>query len=339
MTLVAHGGVGRPQWMQSPSPLSGGCCEPRRASECGPMDEDFASGGVERDGRRVWKEHRLEMHPQQEESITQGVQRLRVGERAFEADGPVVGGDEYEDDDEGECDTQDDDTGDVFPLRTTSMGGRGGKSKACASTGRRGKKAVGGGGEAEDDGEAKGGRNFWLVEQMVALIGAKGDQDAQPQGSGHAFACIWPREWKWADSRERLLKVGGPTDKCGKKWANLMQQFKKVHLFQEESGKEDFFWLSAKERLMRGFHFTMDWAVYDEIKGLTSKRHTIHPQNIADTDGAGGVQLPSGSSGGPESVGNVDVGGDGNDKDDNSTRGCPKTTGSLGDFRKRKNMR
>ncbi|GBG90395.1 hypothetical protein CBR_g50643, partial [Chara braunii] len=105
--------------------------------------------------------------------------RLRVGERALEADGPVGGGDEYDNGDEGECEAQNYDRSDAFPLRTASMGGRGSKSRAFASTGRWGKKAVAGGGEAEVDGEAEGGRNFWSVEHMVALIRAKRDQDVQ----------------------------------------------------------------------------------------------------------------------------------------------------------------
>ncbi|GBG73464.1 hypothetical protein CBR_g16805 [Chara braunii] len=221
------------------------------------------------------------------------------------------------------------------------MGSRGGKSRASASTGRRGKKVVAWGGEDEGDGEPEGGRNFWSVGHMVALIRAKRDQDAQLQASGHALARMWGREWKWAGVHERLLKVGvdRPTEKCGKKWDNLMQQFKKVHLFQGESWKEDFFRLSAKERLAREFISNMEWAVYDEIKGSIAKSHTIHSQNIADPGEARGVQLPSGSSGGPESVSDGDAGGDGNDEDDSSTRGCSQTTGSPGGFGKRKSMR
>ncbi|GBG59162.1 hypothetical protein CBR_g32178 [Chara braunii] len=178
---------------------------------------------------------------------------------------------------------------------------------------------------------------------MVALIRAKRDQDVQLQMAGHAFAQMKGREWKWADVRERLLKVDvdRPAEKCGKKWDNLMQQFKKVHCFQGESGKEDFFQLSAKERLARGLNFNMDRAVYEEIKASTTRSHTMHLQNVADTGRVGDVQLPFGSSGGPESVsdGESDAGGDGNDEDDSSTRGCSQTTGSPGGARKRKNMR
>ncbi|GBG64504.1 hypothetical protein CBR_g45200 [Chara braunii] len=287
--------------MQSPSPLSGGCVGGRCASECGPTDKDVTCEGAEADGRRVWKEQKQEMRRWQEESITEGVRRLRVGEQDEEADGAVGGGDDYNDDKQGECEAQDDESGDVFPLRTASMGRRTGKSMASVSTARRGKKAVGGGGEAEGDGEGEGGRNFWSVEHMVG--------------------------------------VDRPTYKCGKKWDNLMQQFKKVHCFQVKSWKEDFFQLSTKERLARGFNFNMDRAVYEEIKGSTARSHTIHPQNVANTGRARGVQLPSGSSGGPESVGDGDAGGDGNDEDDSSTKGCSQTTGSPSGARKRKNMR
>ncbi|GBG73639.1 hypothetical protein CBR_g16982 [Chara braunii] len=218
------------------------------------------------------------MPREQEESITQGVQRLRVGERALEADGPVGGGDEYEDGDEGECDAQDDDTGNVSRLRTASMGDRAGKSRACASAGRR-------------------QRRWW--------VGV-----ARPKTTG----------------RQRVARTSAVQEGA-------------LQVVQGEFGKEDFFWLSAKERLTMRFHFTMDRAVYVEIKGSIANSHTIHPQTVADTGGAGGVQLPSGSSGTPESVGDGDAGGDGNDEDDNSTRGCSQTTGGLGGFGKRKNVR
>ncbi|GBG63169.1 hypothetical protein CBR_g36938 [Chara braunii] len=221
------------------------------------------------------------------------------------------------------------------------MGSRAGNSRASASTARHGKKAVGGGGEAEGDEEGEGGQNFWSVEHMVALIRAKRDQDAQLQMAGHAFAWMKGREWKWADVCERLLKIGvdRPANKCGKKWDKLMQQFKKVHCFQGESRKEDFFQLSTKERLPRGFNFNMDRNVYEEIKGSTARSHTIHLQNVADIGRAGGVQLPSGSSGSPKFVGDGDTVGDGNDEEDSSTRGCSQTTKSPGSARKRKNMR
>ncbi|GBG60255.1 hypothetical protein CBR_g3499, partial [Chara braunii] len=106
-----------------------------------------------------------------------------------------------------------------------------------------------------------------------------------------------------------------------------------------ESGKQDFFKLTGKERSAHGFNFTMDRAVYEEIKGSTEKSHTIHPKNVADTGGSGGAQLLSGCSGRPGSVGNGDPGTDDNEEDGNSTKGSSPTMGSTGGFGKRKNVR
>ncbi|GBG86936.1 hypothetical protein CBR_g44389 [Chara braunii] len=158
---------------------------------------------------------------------------------------------------------------------------------------------------------------------------------------GHTCAHMKPREWKWADVEERPKKVGveKTADKCGKKWDNLMQQFKKVHLFHGESGKHEFFQLTGKERSARGFNFTMDRAVYEDIKGSTAKSHTINLKNVADTGSSGGVQLSSGFAGSSESVSDGDAGGDDNDEEDKSTKGSSPARGSSGSFGKRKNVR
>ncbi|GBG82991.1 hypothetical protein CBR_g36520 [Chara braunii] len=161
------------------------------------------------------------------------------------------------------------------------------------------------------------------------------------QGMGHAYARMKPREWKWLDVAQRLKKVGvdRDADQCGKKWDNLMQQFKKVHRFQDLSGKQDFFQLSGKERTSKGFNFNMDRAVYDEILGSTAKNHTINPKNVVDIGAPGGVRLPSASFGDPESVGDRDSGA-GKDEDyDGSTKGSSQTTGGPGSFGKRKSTR
>ncbi|GBG87653.1 hypothetical protein CBR_g45806 [Chara braunii] len=118
---------------------------------------------------------------------------------------------------------------------------------------------------------------------MVTLIREKWDQDAHLQGMGHAYSRMKPREWKWANVEERLKKivVERTADKCGKKWDNLMQHFKKVHLFQEASRKQDFFQLTGKERSTHGFNFTMDRAVYQGFHREES-HHT--PEESADTN-------------------------------------------------------
>ncbi|GBG70465.1 hypothetical protein CBR_g6593 [Chara braunii] len=221
------------------------------------------------------------------------------------------------------------------------MGGRGGKTKASARNGRRGKKAAGKRSDAEGDGDVEGGCHFWSVDDIIALIGAKRDQDAHRQGMGHAYARIKPQEWKWLDVAQRLKKVGvdRDADKYGKKWDNLMQQFKKVHQFQGLSGKQDFFQFSGKERTSKGFNFNMDRAVYDEIVGSTAKNHTINPKNVANTGASGGVRLSSASSADPESVGDGDDGAGHDDNDDGSTNGSSQMTGSPDGFGKSKSTR
>ncbi|GBG77223.1 hypothetical protein CBR_g23550 [Chara braunii] len=240
--------------------------------------------------------------------------RLRVGERDVEADGAVGGGDDYNDDDEGECEAQDNESGDVFPLWKASMDSRTSKSRASASTTRCGKKAVGGGGEAEGDGEGEGPK--------LLVGGAHGRPHQGDTEPGCATADGGPRVR--SDEAEGM-KVG--------------ERVQEGALLPGRVWEGGLFQLSAKERLARGFNFNMDRAAYEEIKVSTARSHTIHPQNVTDTDRAGGVQLPSGSFGGPESVHDGDAGGDGNDEVNNSTRGCSQTMGSPGGVRKRKNMR
>ncbi|GBG66283.1 hypothetical protein CBR_g57882 [Chara braunii] len=129
-----------------------------------------------------------------------------------------------------------------------------------------------------------------------------------------------PREWKWLDVAQRLKKVGvdREAERCGTKWDNLMQQFKKVHHFQGLSGKQNFLQFSGKERLSKGFNFNMDRAVYDEIRGSTAKSHTINPMNVANTGAPGGVHLSSATFGDPECDGDGGAGHD--DDEDGSTR-------------------
>ncbi|GBG89218.1 hypothetical protein CBR_g48926 [Chara braunii] len=330
----------RPEWMTLSPPLFGGRDCVRRPVDQAVTHEDFPSEGAHGDGRRVWKEARQELRRQQEESITKGVERLCVGERSGQADVAAGGGDAWTNAGEVQCDVDDDDSGDVFPLRAPNMGGRGIRGSTSTRAVRRRTRSTTASADAEGEGDGEGGRNFWSVEHMVALIRVKRDQDAQLQASGHNFARMRTREWKWMDVPERLLKVGvdRPANKCGKKWDNLMQQFKKVHAFMSMSGKEDFFQLTSQQRAKKGFNFNMDRAVFEEIKGARERSHTISPTNVADTGGAGGVQLPSAQSATPESVGDGEAAGDGNDEDDSSAWGGSQTSGGPTGFGKRKNV-
>ncbi|GBG82252.1 hypothetical protein CBR_g34535 [Chara braunii] len=327
--------------MQSPSPLSAGSSAGRRVGECRETAPTVADVGDARDGREVWAEQRRLMRSVREESITRGVQRLHVGEDGH--DGEEAGADAHDPDwNDNGAEGWEDDAGNISPSKqAAAMGGRGGKTKSCGGNGRRGKRTAGKGSDAEGDVDGEGGRHFWSVDDNIALIRAKRDQDAYLQEMGHAYARMKPREWKWLDVATRLKKVGvdRETDWCGKKWDNLMQKFKKVHHFQGLSEKQDFFQLSGKDRMSKGFSFNMDRAVYNEILGSTAKNHTINPKNVADTGAQGGVRLPSASSADPESVGDGDGGAEHDDDDDGSTKGFSQTTGGAGSFGKRKSTR
>ncbi|GBG68076.1 hypothetical protein CBR_g1197 [Chara braunii] len=246
-------------------------------------------------------------------------ERLRVVDDENDGDAPDVDGNDQDLSDD-DCGGGEDNAGRVSPSNQSSMGGKGGRAKASVRNGRRGKKAMGKGSDVEADGDAEGGRL---------------------QGIGTSYARMKPREWKWLDVEQRLKKVGveREVERCGKKWDNLMQQFKKVHHFQGLSGKRDFFQFTGKERLSKGFSFNMDRAVYDEILGSTAKRHTMNPKNVADTGAPGGVRLPSANSADPESVGDRDAVARLDDDDDVSTRGYSQTTGGPGGFGKRKSTR
>ncbi|GBG71018.1 hypothetical protein CBR_g8316 [Chara braunii] len=312
--------VVRSQRMQLPSPLSGGQVSGRRSGGGG-VDARFAVDVDERTGRRVWAEHRQQLRGDREDAITRGVRQLHVGGSDTDKEAAVEV-DDFEDMDEEDEDNEEAAV-DIRPVGRTSMGGWGRSKKAYAAHGRQTKKTASGGSDGEGDIDVDSGRNFWSVDHMVALVSAKRDQDAHLEGMGHAFARMKPREWKWQDVHETLKKVGVARsgENCGKKWDNLMQQFKKVHRFMQESGKPDYFQLTGKERRSHGFNFVMERAVYEEIKGSTTKNHTIHERNVADTGAPGGVEMSSGSWGGRGDGGGVgDVGGEPQEEEDGSTK-------------------
>ncbi|GBG76991.1 hypothetical protein CBR_g23322 [Chara braunii] len=298
---------------------------------------DFFDVGDDRDGREVWKEHRRDLRARREETITRGVERLCVGDREKETDDPPAEADN-EDKDDNDGEGGEGGGGYVSLSLQSDMVRKGGKSKPSdRNSPPRAKKSQGKGRGGDDGGDAEKKRNFW----SVALIRAKRDQDAHMQGMGHAYARMKPRGWKWQDVAQRLKNVGVDRDaeKCGKKWDNLMQQFKKVHHFQSPSGGADFFQLMAKERASRGFNFIMDRAIYDEIEGSTGMNHTIHPKNVADTGASGGVRLPLTSDAVPESVADGDGGAGREDDDEGSTQGSSQATGTPTGFGKRKSTR
>ncbi|GBG66258.1 hypothetical protein CBR_g57859 [Chara braunii] len=116
-----------------------------------------------------------------------------------------------------------------------------------------------------------------------------------------------------------------------------MQQFNKVHKFQNLSGGKDYFRLASRDRRSEGFSFGMDRSVYDEMEAMTKGDHTIHPTNLADTGAVGVVQMPAGAGGGGGTMGS-DGGGETVDEEQGSTKDSSFSAGSGGGYGKRKNM-
>ncbi|GBG68314.1 hypothetical protein CBR_g2859 [Chara braunii] len=341
-TYISRSTQGRPSFMQSPAP---GCAASNLGRRRGIVEE---GGGYlddvvdDRDGRLVWAEERRKIREGREEAIRRGVERLRMDRQVEEVEEPHAGLPSEDDDNDGAGEAGDGNGGYASPSQNNDGGGKRGKTKATSGNGRgRPKKAQAKAKDGEGDGDAEEKRNFWSVKHIITLIRAKRDQDAHLQGMGHAYARMKPREWKWNDVAKRLKNVGvdRKPEKCGKKWDNLMQQFKKVHHFQSSSGGIDFFQLNGKERVRHGFNFNMDRALYDEIEGSSGFNETISPKNIADTGARGGVRLPSTTTADPEAVGDVDAGAGGEDEDEGSTRGSSQTSGNPHGFGKRKSTR
>ncbi|GBG78156.1 hypothetical protein CBR_g26191 [Chara braunii] len=237
----------------------------------------------------MWAECRQALHQRGTETITRGVQRLHEDE----GDEAAVEEAQGCDDGDGDDDCNSDDLPDIRPLGRRATKGGATARKGPAAKSRRSKKM-------DDDrgrSDGEGGRNFWSVGDTIALVRARRDQDLYFAGMGTSFARMKTREWKWEDVRARLQSMGVTRDvvDCGKKWDNLMQQFKKVHKFQNLSGGKDYFKLASKDRRSEGFSFVMDRSVYDEMEAMTKGDHTIHPKNLADTGATGGVQMPAGA--------------------------------------------
>ncbi|GBG70646.1 hypothetical protein CBR_g7948 [Chara braunii] len=278
---ASRGASARPSWMLSPSPLSDNSSAARNRGECGEHDCGIEERGDGRDGREVWEEQRRMLHPRRQESITRGVQRLRVVDDENDGDTPDVGGNDQDLNDD-DCGVGEDDAGQVLPSKQSTMGGKGRRAKVSVCNGRRGKKAMGKGSGVKAGGDAEGGRNGHRVRSYeVARMEVVGcEAKAEEGGRGEGGRTVRGEVGQF----DAAVQEGAPV-----------------------SGKQDFFQFTGKERLSKGFSFNMDRAVYDEILGSTAKSHTINPKNVADTGAPGGVRLPSVNSGDPESVGDRDA--------------------------------
>ncbi|GBG75649.1 hypothetical protein CBR_g20276 [Chara braunii] len=295
--------------------------------------EDSCEGGadVQHDGRQLWAECRQALNQGGTKTITRGVQRLYVDEGDEAAFEEALSCDDVDGDDD--CNSYD--LSDIKPLgRKVANGGTSAK-RGPAPKNRRNKKM-------DDDtgrSDGEGSRNFWLVGDTIALVRAKRDQNLYIVGMGPSFARMKTREWKWEDVRARLQTMGITREgvDCRKKWDNLMQQFKKVHKFQNLSDGKDYFKLASKARRSEGFNFVMDRSVYDEMEAMTKGDHTIYLKNLADTGAAEGVQMPAGDGVGGETMAS-EGGGEAADEEQGSTKDSTLNTGSDGGYGKRKNM-
>ncbi|GBG85372.1 hypothetical protein CBR_g40015 [Chara braunii] len=222
------------------------------------------------------------------------------------------------DDVDGDDDCNSDDLPDIRPLGRKVTNGSASAKRGPAPKNRRNKKMDDdtGRSDGEDD------RNLWSVGDTIALVRAKRVQYMYITGMGTSFARIKTREWKWEDVQVRLqtMDITREGVDCGKKWDNLMQQFKKVHKFQNLSGGKDYFKLASKARRSEGFNFVMmDRSVYDEMEAMTKGDHTIHLKNLADTGAVGEVQMPAGAGAGGETMAS-EGGGEAADEEQGSTK-------------------
>ncbi|GBG65279.1 hypothetical protein CBR_g50321 [Chara braunii] len=233
---------------------------------------------------QLWAECGQALRQAGTETITRGLQPLHVDE----GDNAAVQEPLDCDDADGDEDCNFDDLPEIRPLASKVRNSGASAKKGPTPRNRRNKKMDDNTGGS--DGE--GGWNFWSVGDTIALVRVKRDQDVYIVGLGHSLAHMKTREWKWEDVRARL-EIMGVTRKaidCVKKWDNLMQQFKKVHKFQNLSGRKDYFKLASSARRSEGFSFVMDPSVYDDMEAMTKRDHTIHPKNLADTGKTGGVR-------------------------------------------------
>ncbi|GBG74769.1 hypothetical protein CBR_g19281 [Chara braunii] len=202
-------------------------------------------------------------------TITRGVQRLHVDEGNDTAVQEPLDCDDAD----GDEDCNFDNLPEIRPLRSKVRNGGASAKKCPTPRNRRNKKMD------EDTGKSdgEGDRNFWSVGDTIALVRAKRDQDLYIVGLGHSLARMKTREWKWEGVRARLQTMGVTRKAidCGKKWDNLMQQFKKVHKFQNLSGGKYYFKLASSARRSEGNNFVMDRSVYDDMEAVTKGDHTI----------------------------------------------------------------
>ncbi|GBG66985.1 hypothetical protein CBR_g74671 [Chara braunii] len=259
--------------------------------------------------RQAWESCRQQMRQMAAENITNGVSRMHVASGEPNAEDSQRASD-YESTDvicEDEAEDADDMEIRPLPVRGRGRGGGVRQEKAVSHGGRRSK---------GPPGEKAGKHPSWSVKKMMKLARTKRDQQAHFEGMPHNYGRMCNREWKLHDLQKHLLEVGvdRTSDDIGKKWDNLFQQYKKVQGYQNGSGGKNFFNLTHALRTEGGFNFRTEILkrVYDEIDAMSKGNKTIYPDNVADTNARGGLEMPRSPSVAGESPAGSD-GGDGND--------------------------
>ncbi|GBG70717.1 hypothetical protein CBR_g8016 [Chara braunii] len=219
-------------------------------------DDDCSAAEVT--GWQAWDDHQREIWQASTSGITRGVANMKVlGDDIFVHCDGAEGEDYAANESECEDDEDGDDKTEICPLGRKRGGSRSRKKVVLPRAGRQGKRVV------QDTGvvDATESRDFWTVEHMIGLIRAKRDQDLHLTGLGHNYGRMKSKTWKCDNVETRLMQMGVTSRKAvdyGKQLDNLYQQFKTVHKFMGEFGKQDFFGLTLVERKECGFHFRMD---------------------------------------------------------------------------------
>ncbi|GBG63495.1 hypothetical protein CBR_g38563 [Chara braunii] len=188
-------------------------------------------------------------------------------------------------------------------------------------------------GKAKDgDGESGGGRIIWSLDDSIALVRCKREQDETLAAAGHNFARMKTKQWKWTDIGKRMevLGVNREWDVCMKRWENIFSWYKKVQWREKESGLQSFFTLTPKERADKGYKFQMDRRLYEAIHAGQHGNQTIHPPNVVDTRASEKLGANNGGMGETSASDN----GDGE-----AGKGCASRSSSGMKFTKRKNAR
>ncbi|GBG71439.1 hypothetical protein CBR_g8858 [Chara braunii] len=102
-----------------------------------------------------------------------------------------------------------------------------------------------------------------------------------------------PVQWEEMAARMQERGVNKDEEECKGKWAQEMSHYRRIHDYQGESGKPDFFDMNWEEKQQWKIALCMRREVYDVFEECYGKDHSISPPNLSDT----GVPFNSSSPG------------------------------------------